>query len=149
MKKSQFETVLTNFKELAEKYAEFGTKCMFKLSNYTRIGTKPHTWENQPTFRETGREISLYFSDKYTDWSIQFGKVEISGYAKTYKYPWDITTKELNEIYEDAAALLQSFEDNLPEKVKEANRARVEKEIADLEAKTNILKDSLKADSHD
>lgn len=143
MKKSQFETVMGQLKELAEKYAEFGATCLFKLQHHTRVGNKPYSWENDPTFREEGREITVYFGSDYQSWSVDFGEIKIIGYGKENKLPWAVTVKEMQEIYADALALYETFEGELPEKVKQANRARVEKEIKEMEAKLNNLRLSL------
>jgi len=124
--------------ELAKQYAKFGTEIKLPQT-HTNIGcTKQKPW------RETGRQIRVYFSDNYKVWAVYFGshpnQVEIVGYSGMISKSWNIKNKELTAIYEDAKTYLESITVEMIEVSKQNAKKQLSDQIEKLEKELETLK---------
>lgn len=121
--------------ELAKDYVVFGNEIQLP-DTHNHVRSKDLDNEQ---FLE-GELINIYLANKGTTWAVDFGKVKVSGYAKSISLPFNTTEEMLKELHDDAEKYLH--EHLLPNvaKCKIGVLKNRHKEIKELERKLRMLK---------
>jgi len=128
------EKIIKQLVELAEEYKVEGKKARLKQSH-----------------NSIGGGVSVYFADKYHTCSVTFSvdalqEVEIMLYASKVQMPFNTTAAELQQVLDNATVYLEEWKaknDQERKKRKDAAKAALAKELAELEAEVERKREEL------